>query len=303
MKTLLTLLFPASLLLAGCTADRIPGTDPALPPVTGTVPLIVESATVNAQVTTRAATTLTGGIIGVFLSGGGYADVNNSGYAYDVSSRKWSGNIFLGGASAWVCAYYPWREGITNSTAFPLTSLAVPVGDTHADISFATSRSVNGTQDGCSTSFAMTRAYAKMTIVFRRGNYPGTCQVQKVELKNLLPSATLNIGTGVYSTAEGVANSSVSMDYYGTTVDPSAPTPLNAYFLLVPCTPAAPGTVIVITVDGKTMTTTIPAETYRPVKGECKNITITLQGTGIDVASVTTEDWVNSDLGPFIPIP
>ena len=60
---------------------------------------------------------------------------------------------------------------------------------------------------------------------------------------------------------------------------------------------------IVITVDGKTMTTFIPVAGYQPKRGEYKTITITVKGTGINATSVTTEDWANTDLGPVIPVP
>lgn len=304
MKLISTLLFPASLLLAGCTADRIPGTDPDMPVEIPTVPLIVESATMNAQVATRATTTLNSGSIGIFLSGTGYTAISNR--QYDYSASAWTPNggaanaILLGGSTASVCAYHPWQATFTNSTAIPLTSQVMD--NTNKDISFALNRGMDGSSTGSSTIFSMTRAYAKVTFVFQRNNYPGTCQVQKVELKNLLPSATLNIGTGVYSTATGVANSSVSQ-IKNVTVPATSTVAWGSDILLVPCTPASTGITIVITVDGKTMTTTIPTGSYTPVKGEYKIITITVRGTGIIPTSVTTEDWANGNLGPFIPAP
>ncbi len=181
--------------------------------------------------------------------------------------------LSIWGSTASVCAYHPWQAALTNSTAIPLTSQVMD--NPEKDISFALNRDMNGSSTGKSTTFAMTRAYAKVTFVFRRSNYPGTCQVQKVELKNLLPSATLNIGTGAYSASAGVSNSSISQTK-DVTVPASDTVGWGSDFLLVPCTPAA-GTAIVITVDGKTMTTTIPTTTYTPAKGEYKTITITVQ--------------------------
>lgn len=303
MKTIFTLLIPASLLLAGCTADETPGmVDPSIPPVEATVPLTVESATVNAEVTTRAA--VTSGSIGIFLTGTGYTAINNR--QYDYGTPAWTPNggvantIYLGGATASVCAYHPWQASHNNSAAIPLTSQLFD--NASKDISFATARNVDGSSANKSTSFAMTRAYAKVTFVFQRSNYPGTCQVQKVELKNLLPSAMLNIGTGAYSTAAGMANSSVSQTK-NVTVPATGTVAWGSDFLLVPCTPASTGMTLVITVDGKTMTTTIPTASYKPTKGEYKTITITVQGTGINTTSVTTTDWANGNLGPFVPVP
>ncbi len=303
MKTIFTLLIPASLLLAGCTADETPGmVDPAIPPVEATVPLTVESAAVNAEVTTRAA--VTSGSIGIFLTGTGYTAINNR--QYDYGTPAWTPNggvantIYLGGTTASVCAYHPWQASLNNSAAIPLTSQLFD--NASKDISFATARNVDGSSANKSTSFAMTRAYAKVTFVFQRSNYPGTCQVQKVELKNLLPSAMLNIGTGAYSTAAGMANSSVSQTK-NVTVPATGTVAWGSDFLLVPCTPASTGMTLVITVDGKTMTTTIPTASYKPTKGEYKTITITVQGTGINTTSVTTTDWANGNLGPFVPVP
>ena len=303
MKTILTFLILASLLLAGCAADETPGmVDPSTPPVEATVPLIVESAAVSAEVTTRA--TVSSGSIGIFLTGTGYTAINNRQYNYGTPAWVPNGGvantIYLGGTTASVCAYHPYASTLNNSAAIPLTSQVFD--NASKDISFAVNRNVDGSSVNKSTSFAMTRAYAKVTFVFQRSNYPGTCQVQKVELKNLLPSATLNIGTGAYSTAAGVANSSVAQTK-NVTVPATGTVAWGSDILLVPCTPALTGMTIVITVDGKTMTTTIPTANYKPVKGEYKTITITVQGTGINTTSVTTADWVNGNMGPFVPVP
>lgn len=303
MKTILTFLIPASLLLAGCAADETPGmVDPSTPPVEATSPLIVESAAVSAEVTTRA--TVSSGSIGIFLTGTGYTAINNRQYNYGTPAWVPNGGvanaIYLGATTASVCAYHPYASTLNNSAAIPLTSQVFD--NASKDISFAVNRNVDGSSVNKSTSFAMTRAYAKVTFVFQRSNYPGTCQVQKVELKNLLLSATLNIGTGAYSTAAGVANSSVAQTK-NVTVPATGTVAWGSDVLLVPCTPASTGMTIVITVDGKTMTTTIPTANYKPVKGEYKTITITVQGTGINTTSVTTADWVNGNMGPFVPVP
>ena len=58
-----------------------------------------------------------------------------------------------------------------------------------------------------------------------------------------------------------------------------------------------------VTVDGKTMTTTVPLASYKPERGKYVTIMITVQGTSINATSVTTEEWINSGIGPVIPIP
>lgn len=305
MKTRFTLLIPAFLLLAGCTAGDMPGIEPVTPPVTATVPLTVESATVSAETTTRASTPLTSGSIGVFrLAGSGYEAINNR--RYDYGSPAWlpnggAGNaIYLGGVAASVCAYHPWQASLNNAAAIPLTSQVLT--DANNDISFATSRNVDGSSANRSTAFNMIRAYAKVTFKFQRQDYPGNGEVQKVELKNLLPGAALDISNGVYSTTAGVAGSSISQTKSGLFIPASGTVAWGNDLLLVPCIPSG-STAIVITVDGKTMTTNISSSAYHPVRGEYKTITITVQGTAIHTTSVTTEEWLNSDLGPVIPVP
>lgn len=304
MKSIVTILIPAALLLAGCTAEETPGNGPAIPPVEATVPLGIESASLSAEVTSRAVHTLTSGSIGIFLSGTGYTSINNR--RYDYGSPAWAPNggaantIYLGGTTASVCAYYPWQSGITNSGAVTLTSGVLD--NTDKDICFAKNRNMDGSSGNKSTAFAMGHAYAKITFDFTRDNYPGTCQVQKVELNHLLPSANLNIGSGAYSTSAGTLNSSISQSK-NIPVAGSGTTLWGDDFLLVPCTPAGSGMTIVITVDGKSMSTNIPTATYKPVAGEYKTVKVTVKGTGINVTSVTTEDWVNGNIGPVVPLP
>lgn len=304
MKTIFTLLIPASLLLAGCTAGEAPGTETVRPPVMATVPLTVESATVNAEVTTRVTTPLTSGSIGVFrLEGNGYPAINNR--RYDYAPTAWEPNggpenaVFLGGVAASVCAYHPWQAAL-NSVSIALTSQVLT--NTDNDISFATSREVDGSSANKSTTFDMIRAYAKVTFKFQRDNYPGAGVVQKVELKNLLPSATLDIRDGTYSASTGTSGSSLSQTK-NLTMPGTGTIAWGNDILLVPCTPTDTGMTIVITVDGKTMTTTISTASYQPTRGVYTTITIAVQGTSIHATSVTTEAWTNTDIGPVIPTP
>lgn len=296
----------ASLLLAGCTADEISGTDNGIvpvPPVELTTPLEIESASLDAEITTRATTTLgSGNSIGVFLSGTGYTNKNNCKYQWQ-SASSWTApdadnTIYLGGASANVCAYHPWTNGYKDKTAIPLTS---QVYASNKDISFAGNRDLNGSSGSKSTSFIMTRAYARLQIkLTKSSDYPGTCAVSKLELQNLIQSASLNItsASGSYSSTNGTTGTTVTTTK---NVTPTTTGTVWSDYLLIPCTPYG-GMKIVLTVDGKPMTTTIAG--YTPVKGEYKSITLTINGTGLGIASVTTTDWSTADdAGSFIPVP
>lgn len=296
----------ALLVLSGCSSEDTPENLRHLPPVVGITPLLVESAGLSGEVSTRAALGA-GQQIGVFLAAGnGYTACNN--YQYNFGN-PWApanaGNtIYLGGASAQVCAYHPWTTGLTNSAAIPLTS---QVYNAAKDLSYATNRAVDGSSANKSTTFAMTRAYAKLTLTFQRANYPCTCQIQKVEIKNCLKAANLNITNGVYSGSAGSADVTLT-ETKNVTVPTTGTVAWGTDWLMVPCTPATGGMTLVLTVDGKTLTTTIPAASYKPVKGEYKTILLSINGTALNITSVTITDWPASttidDGGkPFIPLP
>lgn len=285
-------------LLTGCSDADLP--EAGAPDISGgvTLPLGIEGVALDAEMgaTTRATTkTLTTGSIGIFLAGNGYTAINNRQYDYAVPAWTPNGgttNTIYLGPKADVCAYHPWTSGYTNSAAIPLTSAVYTEAK---DISYATDREMQGNEAGCKTSFTMIRAYAKAIIKVKRENYPGTCTVSKLEIRNLLPAATLNITDGTYSTAAGTTATVIS-ETRNVTVPVTGTADWGTY-LFVPCTPYGTGMVISLTVDGKLMTTTVAAANYKPVAGECNTITVSLKGTGLKVTSVTTTDWNTGDIG------
>lgn len=301
----------ATAFLAGCSGSELPEGVQPVDPADATIPLNVQVESLDAEVDdapgTRAATTLTTGSIGIFRDNtNDYTAVNNIRYNY--GSPKWTPQtagetIYLGLQSTNVCAYYPWTNGYTNSAAIPLTSA---VYNANNDLSYATNRSVDGrTNKTVPVTFAMTRAYARVGFKLKRDNYPGTCLVTNLTVKYLLPSATLNITNGTYSAATGT--NAVTLNVTKTvnvTTSVGASTDWPDNYLLVPCTPYGTGMEITLTVDSKTMTTTIPTASYKPVAGEYKTITLTLKGTDLKAGTVTTENWESSNLsGEYIPLP
>ena len=292
MKILFALLFATPLLLASCTTENTPGIDPVIPPKVVPVPLSIESATITA--TTRAGTNPVTESIGVFLSGANYATVSNSEYYSQAST--WiprSSALLLTPDWASVCAYYPFKPTFNDYTAISLYS-----GGSGEDFCFATNRNVNGVSPNNSTSFVMDHAYAKVTFAFLRNNYIGPCTVSSIELRNLLYSATLNIGTGVYSSTTGVAGKTLAEQGMGSVAvaTGSTPTPWLRPVWLIPCTPASSGMEIVLTVDNRTMSTTIPTASYKPTKNEHKTITITINGSDLNVTSVSVANYNYSEL-------
>lgn len=298
--------FLAALLLSGCSSDEstIPGSGRL--PVDATVPLVVESGTLDTETVTRAVTALPDGqSIGVFLAGTDYMAVNNR--QYTRTSGKWGpqggvvNTIYLGGATAQVSAYHPWTTGLNNSGAIPLTS---QVFAADKDLSFDVNHDVDGSSANKSVTFAMTRAYARLGFKLQRSNYMGKGELQKLEIKNLLAGATLNITDGVYSTKDGTTAVSVTQSKNVVVPTDESTTIDWGEYLMIPCTPTGEGMVLTVTIDGKTMTTTVPKATYTPVKGEYKIITITVHGTAINATTVTTEDWpAAGSIGPVVPQP
>lgn len=303
----------AAVLLAGCSGSELPeGLQPG-GPSEADIPLNVTVASLEAEVEsapgTRATSNLTTGSIGIFRdNSNGYTAVNNIRYNY--GSTKWtpqtaSETIYLGLQSVNVCAYHPWSSGKT--TAIALTSGVYAAAN---DLSYATNLSVDGrTNKTTALTFAMKRAYARIGFTLKRDNYPGTCAVTKVTLKNIVNTASLNItGTPAYNGGTG-SKGTVAID-----AAPSSPVTVTATvggttawpdsYLLPPCTPYTDGMEITLTVDGRTMTTTVPKTSYTPVAGQWKTITLTLKGTDLKASSVTTENWTNQDIsGEYTPLP
>lgn len=299
----------AAVLFAGCSGSELPdGLQPAGPSEADT-PLNVAVSSLEAEVEssagTRAATNVTSGSIGIFRDNtNGYVAATNIRYNY--ASPKWtpqtaSETIYLGLLSVKVCAYYPWSSGKTTSIA--LTSGVYAAAN---DLSYAINQSVDGrTNKTTALTFTMKRAYARVAFKLKRDNYPGTCSVTNLTVKNLLPTTTLNITTGAYAAATGTTAATLNRTRtVNVTTTVGASTDWGEEYLLVPCNPTGSGMEITLTVDGKTMVTTVPTASYKPTAGEYKTITLTLKGTDIKASSVTTENWVNSPIGgDYIPLP
>lgn len=303
MKRIVNLSLLAVLLLSGCTAEEtVSGTFTVPPAVKGTVPLEVRSGSVSSEAAvTRATSTALGNgeSIGIFLSGTGYTDVNNR--QYTCATDVWgpaggvANTIYLGGVTANVCAYHPYKSTNGTKTAIKLTSAPYSAAD---DLSYAVNRDMDGSSTQSSTVFEMTRAYARLVITLERSNYVSTGTVSKMELGNLLLTANLDItkSSGNYSATAG-ANGVTLTNSTAVTL-PASGTKYNyADYLLVPCTPYGNQLSIKLTVDGKPMTTKV---TYAPKAGEQKQLNIKVEGSAIAISSLSSiADWVSSSGGSF----
>lgn len=311
------------LLLAGCSGEQS-AIEAELPVVPGDerVPLSVQSAGIEAEVTpsTRAGTPLTRGSIGIFLTGTGYTPLNNKQYNYGSSAwtPKDEGNtIYLGSLNAIVCAYYPYESTSVSVDGFTLTS---QVYAADKELFYATNQSVNGSKTGTpnrNVTFNLARAYSRVKVIVKRHatNYPGTCAVTALKLKNILKNTTLDIRDGEQGSNSSVVANEVSAATFSTTLAAGEQTEKD--FLMVPCGFASTpvngtsncGLTIELTVDSRTMTTGILINTLGEIeRGKQYTITVTINGTQLGVAAVNeAPDWETSapgiDGGDAKPVP
>lgn len=325
-KLLVTMTFAA--LLAGCSGeDSAPGGNGEQE----RSPLTVQSASLNADVQTRATTTaVTSGSIGLFLDNNekypdAYVAVNNNLYSYGTPWTS-SDPIYLGGETADVCAYYPYSADRSDSKAFTLTTQTYSAD---ADLCYSENIEMNGAKAtangagtiGCKVSFTLKRAYSKVAFEFYRKDYPGTCEMTHIQLKNCITSNTLDITSGTYGTDPTTGNMDYDVKITVPEDDGSKPTlsfttsddNTDAKNLLVipgdiPGSGDA-GVTIVLTVDGKTMTTDIPRATMGTfVAGKVYTFKMSVNGTSTEVEQIDIENWIPEDVTdtdgkPFVPKP
>ena len=313
----LTLLTISLLLLGGCSDEE------NLPDSLGKenrYPLIIQSVMVNPEIATRVAgydELAIGKSIGIFMEGApgssGYVAANNIQYNHTADGytpNNANQTIYLGAQNANICAYYKPVLDVADKTKAALTS----ANYTEArDLVYAKNVVKNGTAAGSQIIFNMEHAYSQIEFSFERKNYPNTCKITDVTLKNsaLIKTATLNIATAVYTTTGTAAE--LSFKTNETTPDTGITVPATGAsdkvsLLAVPCTLAntdgTNGLTVTFKVDDKDMSMKIPYAKLGALKvGTRHQITASLNGTDIDVVSVQVAKWSDSDEGTFEPEP
>ena len=293
-------------LLMGCGNDDFPAEEPK-------VPLEITSAFVTGDVQTRAVTPelLTSGSIGVFLegrSGTGYDKKDNIQYDYNVGWKPKTETIYLGGEDADVCAYKKTTKlDLSAKEAVPLVS---QIYDAEIDLVYAANQTVNGTSARKSVEFTMGHAYSQIEFVFSREDYPNTCKVTEITVKNanIIKTATLNLATGGYTpvTVEKVSYwTNVAKHEDGIAVPESGTVKSNV--LMIPCTLAnagGTGVTLELTVDGKLMTVPIAHDKLGALTaGVIHQISLKLKGTALEI-SVKDTPWDNQPVdGEYNPEP
>lgn len=313
----LTLLTISLLLLGGCSDER---SLPDLPGKESKYPLVIQSVLISPENATRAAgyeELAVDKSIGIFMEGAtgssGYVEAKNikynhtaKGYVPDKSEET----IYLGAQDANICAYYKPTLDVTDKTKVALTNAHYTE---ERDLVYAKNVLANGTSAKSQITFNMEHAYSQIEFSFERKNYPNTCNITDVTLKNsaLIKTATLNIATAAYTTTETATELTIKANETESTAGitiPSEGASSKVNLLVVPCTLAntdgTNGLTVTFKVDDKDMSMKIPYDKLDALKaGTRHKITASLNGTGIDVESVQIAKWNDSDEGTFEPEP
>lgn len=312
------LLLSAAMFLNGCGSEEFAFPDGGEKPSNELVPIKVSAGistgveVADATVTTegpqtRAASTIAinGARMGVFRVADatkGYTALYNLEYTYSASTSAWSNAsspILVGGAAAHLCAYYPY--GAVSFAANATTaSLTAQKYDVTKDLCYASSATADVTNKAPTASFAMKRAYSRVSLTIRRdASYENTCAITKVTFRNgstgsFYSSATVNIATG--SVSPGSASST------GTDFNPSiasiasGATDTTADYLLPPQSVSS-GLSISLTVDGVVRSIVVPAGQFSSnslAGGSRYVIKLAVTGASIIITSVSiTSDYTS----------
>lgn len=300
------------LLLASCSGSGLPEADS----LDSSFLCISEASLRGVSPVSRATgyTAITQGSIGVFL-----ADVSetNDNYlpvinrAYDYSDKGWAGNpsIMLGESAASVCAYYPYVDGYAESTKIPLKSR---VYDAAHDLAYATAQSVDGTSN-FKVSFKMSRAYALLTLnIARASNATGEITISNIALggadnTGLNKENTLNISSGKYGTATAADAPDNVLNFPFPKEKEIKLGPgdnSEQKFLLVPAAALTNGLRITLTVYNETTTvSTVISEITKFEAGYQSTVSLKLDGTVLNIESVTIEEWVDHQIDGGVVLP
>lgn len=283
---------------AGCSNDFSPSEE-ALPDAGVPVPISVEVASINAEVSTRAA--INNGNMGVYLAAtNGYTPKYNA--PYSCSGGKWTSAspINVGGQTASLYAYYPYDVALGTSaagTSVPLTAQKYSADKEFWYASSPVESAVKNTSP--SVSFAMKHAYARLLFVITRNNSgddaydDGNCKVTKIELAStsgsIYSSGSLDISKalsiGSNPSISGAA-SSYTFDTSGTigvSGIAAGATDSSTDYLFPPQAFSGNFNLTVI-VDGFTLKATIPAASLPALtSGTITKININLQSLKITV--------------------
>lgn len=281
-------------LLASLVAGCDNGADADLPADT-LVPVKIADASISAEVQTRA--TISSGSMGVFrTSANGYTAQYNSQYTYN-SGWKPNTTVYVGGANATLCAYYPYNAVTftANSTTCTLTAQKY---DAAKDLCYAKTGGAAVCNKTPNATFAMTRAYSRLKLSIKRHatNYVGNCNITNVNIKhstgtNFFVNRTLDISAGT----NGGSATAGGWTYALNTGNMAANATNTAYDVLVPPQPVSGGLTITLTIDGVNRAITVPSAQFSNNLTAGQQYTISLIIIDAEIvlpaSAVTVNDW------------
>lgn len=301
-RTIYGFLESCLLLAGGCVAGLCGCTNDAFtePDAKDRNSLCIESVWIgNGQAQTRTAgyTLLAAGDMGVFLTNASgvttYPTKDNLLYSYAGGSWQTIPSLFLNPDNAEVCAYYPYNAAYTNSGAIPLQS---GVYAAENDLGYAVKKTVNNNVP--QNSFAMQRAYAKLTLILKRGNVKDDCTVSSIVLgatdkPGVKKSNTLNIATGTYGTAVAADNNKLVYSTNIALVKGGAS--VSCDYLLVPTTVSG-GLPVSFMLNGRERTVSVVVGSFITLAaGTHYTVTLSINGTSAVVTGATITAWTKDN--------
>lgn len=281
-------------LLASLAAGCDNGADADLPADT-LVPVRIIDAGISAEVQTRA--TISSGSMGVFrTTANGYTAQYNSQYTYN-SGWKPNTTVYVGGANATLCAYYPYNVVTFTANSTTCTLIAQKY-DAAKDLCYAKTGGAAVCNKTPNATFAMTRAYSRLKLSIKRHatNYVGNCNITNVNIKhstgtNFFVNRTLDISSGT----NGGSATAGGWTYGLNTGNMAANATNTAYDVLVPPQPVSGGLTITLTIDGVNRAITVPAAQFSNNLIAGQQYTISLIITNAEIvlpaSAVTVNDW------------
>lgn len=264
-----------------------------LPTVEGEVPLQIADGAISAEVQTRATSiTKAGESIGIFRAAtNNYSALYNVQYTYSGGWKAASTTIYLSQLNATLYAYYPYSSVSFGSNSTTAT-LSAQKYDSTKDMCYATTGGDAVCNKTPNATFAMTRAYSRLTLTIKRhaSNYVGTGSVSTINLKNgssFYNSRTLNISNRTFG---GSVTSGGYSYTFNTTIAASASATAD---LLLPPQSVASGLTITLTIDGTARSVTVPAGKFANSNLEAgKRYGITLE---ISAAQIVPDGTITGD--------
>ncbi len=284
------LLWGAITLLASCTQAELQENGPVRNSCTEPASLRIGNAGLS-TVVSRATLDTGGEQIGIFVKEDSeYQPVSNRLYAYNKAKATWETDnaVLLRAPAATLGAYYPWKSSRTQP--IPMKSREYSPSEDISAVAFTANNRDN------TVTLHMEHIYSRLVVTFAKATgtkaYHGEAKVTAFSLKGtgVNAEAFFDLFTGIRFNAPDKPVEFTDLDYQADHADKK-----SMDCLIVPT--ALDGTLTFgATVDLKPMTGTVDAATLcgagkKLEAGKQYKLTITVNPTGLEIASLTAADW------------